>query len=309
MLDVYAANPPESRGRLRTFLAEPVESAPTGFNPGSRTNPLAGSCPSIVRRQVASPLPSRVPQGQDESDLRCPGNVGMPKDVEPTARRKVTPMSYRACLSDANLSECGDETDLRIDCGPRPGGRVGHGCWQGYWPGSPQSNLKAGVAKVDITPPPDTPVTGHPRKTSGVRDPIRAGILLSTTARPRRRSSRFDLIGASDALVGYRPRGGLLEGRASRARTSWSRPRTTTRARISRSKWPGRRRSSGKVAAAAAEAAAGHAAGDRRLRRGRDRLQHQPPQGHRRPGGRPAQPRRPVRPPGQGAPVRRRQVP
>ena len=39
-----------------------------------------------------------------------------------------------------------------------------------------ESNLKAAAAKVDITPPPDTPVTGHPRKTSGVRDPIRAGI-------------------------------------------------------------------------------------------------------------------------------------
>ena len=56
--------------------------------------------------------------------------------------------------------------------------------WQAY-DGSPanagpavESNLSAGAAKVDITPPPDTPVIGHPRKTSGARDPIRAGILL-----------------------------------------------------------------------------------------------------------------------------------
>ena len=53
----------------------------------------------------------------------------------------------------------------------------------------------------------------------------------------------------------------------------------------------------------------GHAPGDRRIRGGHDRVQHQPPQGHRRQGGRPTQPGRPERPPGEGAPVRRRPVP
>lgn len=64
-----------------------------------------------------------------------------------------------------------------------------------------QSNLKAGVAKVDITPPPDTPVVGHPRKTSGVRDPIRAGILLLDDGKTRAAIVTFDLLGATDNLV------------------------------------------------------------------------------------------------------------
>ena len=51
-----------------------------------------------------------------------------------------------------------------------------------------------------------------------------------------------------------------------------------------------------------------HAPGDRRLRGRRDRLRDQSPEGDRRPGGRPAQSRRPERSPGQGPPVRRRPV-
>ena len=41
-----------------------------------------------------------------------------------------------------------------------------------------ESNLKVSVAKIDITPPPDTKVVGHVRPTHGARDPIRAAILL-----------------------------------------------------------------------------------------------------------------------------------
>jgi hypothetical protein len=65
-----------------------------------------------------------------------------------------------------------------------------------------QSNLRAGVAKIDITPPPDTPVTGHPRKTTGARDPIRAGLLLLDDGKTKAAIASFDLIGATDALVG-----------------------------------------------------------------------------------------------------------
>src|SRR5687768_2465563 len=63
------------------------------------------------------------------------------------------------------------------------------------------SNLKAAAAKVDITPPPDTKVVGHPRKTSGARDPIHAGILLLDDGKTRAAIATFDLINAGDALV------------------------------------------------------------------------------------------------------------
>ena len=69
-----------------------------------------------------------------------------------------------------------------------------------------ESNLSAGVAKVDITPPADTPVTGHPRKTTGARDPIRAGILLLDDGKTKVAIATFDLIGATG---GEYPGGGL----------------------------------------------------------------------------------------------------
>jgi hypothetical protein len=64
-----------------------------------------------------------------------------------------------------------------------------------------ESNLAAGVAKVDITPPPDTPVAGHPRKTSGARDPLHAGVLLLDDGKTKVAIVTVDLLGASDALV------------------------------------------------------------------------------------------------------------
>src|SRR5690242_1529763 len=64
-----------------------------------------------------------------------------------------------------------------------------------------QSNLKAASAKIDVTPPPDTPVVGHPRKTQGARDPIRAGVLLLDDGKTRAAIFTSDYIGASDDLV------------------------------------------------------------------------------------------------------------
>jgi hypothetical protein len=64
-----------------------------------------------------------------------------------------------------------------------------------------ESNLWAAAAKIDITPPPDTPVIGHPRKTSGARDPLRAGILLLDDGKTKVAIATFDLISASDGLV------------------------------------------------------------------------------------------------------------
>lgn len=64
-----------------------------------------------------------------------------------------------------------------------------------------ESNLRAAAAKVDITPPLDAPVVGHVRPTSGVRDPIRAGVLLLDNGDVRAAIVTLDLIKASGELV------------------------------------------------------------------------------------------------------------
>ena len=64
-----------------------------------------------------------------------------------------------------------------------------------------ESNLRAGVAKVDITPPADTPVVGHVRPTTVVGDPIRAGVLLLANEQTRAAIVTLDLISASTPMV------------------------------------------------------------------------------------------------------------
>lgn len=64
-----------------------------------------------------------------------------------------------------------------------------------------ESNLQAAVAKVDITPPPETPVVGHVRPTSGVRDPIRAGVLLLKNEQTQAAIVTLDLINAPTEMV------------------------------------------------------------------------------------------------------------
>jgi hypothetical protein len=64
-----------------------------------------------------------------------------------------------------------------------------------------KSNLRAGVAKVDITPPADTPVVGHVRPTNGVRDPIRAGVLLLSNGDVDAAIVTLDLISANPEMV------------------------------------------------------------------------------------------------------------
>ena len=64
-----------------------------------------------------------------------------------------------------------------------------------------ESNLRAGVAKVDITPPADTPVVGHVRPTTAVGDPIRAGVLLLANEQTRAAIVTLDLISASTPMV------------------------------------------------------------------------------------------------------------
>ncbi len=64
-----------------------------------------------------------------------------------------------------------------------------------------ETNLRAGVAKVDITPPPETKVVGHVRETHGVRDPIRAAVLLLDDGRTKAALVTFDLLAPWDDLV------------------------------------------------------------------------------------------------------------
>ncbi|MGP0066027.1 MAG: hypothetical protein ACLQGP_20810 [Isosphaeraceae bacterium] len=64
-----------------------------------------------------------------------------------------------------------------------------------------ETNLRAGVAKVDITPPPGTKVVGHVRETQGVRDPIRAAVLLFDDGRTRAALVTLDLLAPWDDMV------------------------------------------------------------------------------------------------------------
>lgn len=66
-----------------------------------------------------------------------------------------------------------------------------------------QSNLKAGVAKVDITPEQvrGLMVTGHRRMVEGVRDPLRAGVLILDDGKTRTAIVTLDTIGAWPEMV------------------------------------------------------------------------------------------------------------
>src|SRR5262245_43892132 len=64
-----------------------------------------------------------------------------------------------------------------------------------------ESNLRAAVAKVDITPPEGTKVEGHPRETHGVRDPLRAGVLLLDDGKTKAAIVTLDTLAAWDEMV------------------------------------------------------------------------------------------------------------
>jgi hypothetical protein len=65
------------------------------------------------------------------------------------------------------------------------------------------SNLKAGVAKIDITPPDAMAVkiVGHVRQVSGVRDPLRAGVLILDDGETKAAIVTLDTIGAWEDMV------------------------------------------------------------------------------------------------------------
>lgn len=66
-----------------------------------------------------------------------------------------------------------------------------------------KSNLRAGVAKVDITPAEvnQLEVVGHRRKVTGVRDPLRAGVLVLDDGQTKVAIVTLDLIGAYTEIV------------------------------------------------------------------------------------------------------------
>ncbi|MCB1078942.1 MAG: hypothetical protein KDM64_14065, partial [Verrucomicrobiae bacterium] len=66
-----------------------------------------------------------------------------------------------------------------------------------------QSNLKAGVAKVDITPDETDGVftVGHRREVHGVRDPLRAGVLALDDGETKAAIITMDTIGAWEDMV------------------------------------------------------------------------------------------------------------
>lgn len=66
-----------------------------------------------------------------------------------------------------------------------------------------QSNLLAGAAKVDITPDPVKGIqtVGHPRVAEGLRDPLRAGVLLLDDGETKAAIVTSDLINAYDPFV------------------------------------------------------------------------------------------------------------
>jgi hypothetical protein len=66
-----------------------------------------------------------------------------------------------------------------------------------------KSNLRAGVAKVDITPQETDGVTvaGHHRVVHGVRDPLRAGVLILDDGESKAAIVTMDTLGAWDDMV------------------------------------------------------------------------------------------------------------
>ncbi len=70
-----------------------------------------------------------------------------------------------------------------------------------------RSNLRAGVAKMDITPEnvEQFEVTGHRRKVTGVRDPLRAAVLILDDGDTKAAIVTLDTIGAWDEMVKLGP--------------------------------------------------------------------------------------------------------
>lgn len=66
---------------------------------------------------------------------------------------------------------------------------------------SPAPTFRVAAAKVDITPPDGTPVVGHVRPVTGVRDPLHVAFLLLDDGRTKAAILTLDLLNASDDLT------------------------------------------------------------------------------------------------------------
>jgi neutral ceramidase len=64
-----------------------------------------------------------------------------------------------------------------------------------------ETNLRAGVAGADITPERPTFAYGHPREVKGVRDPIRANVLILDDGKTKAAIVSCDLLAAWDGMV------------------------------------------------------------------------------------------------------------
>lgn len=64
-----------------------------------------------------------------------------------------------------------------------------------------ESNLRVGVAKVDITPPPGTKVVGHVREVDGVRDRLHAVTLLLDDGKTRAAIVTLDLVNCPNEMA------------------------------------------------------------------------------------------------------------
>lgn len=155
------------------------------------------------------------------------------------------------------------------------------------------SNLKAGVAKADITPAEvkDITVTGHTRVVNGVRDPLRAGVLVLDDGETKAAIVTLDVIGAWEDMVA-RAGGDRKRDPSARSEHHGLRLTQSLRSRMAREREVGL--GGDRQARLSCQGGRGkHAAGQHRNGRGPHQFWHQSPQDDRRTRGDPAEPRRP----------------
>jgi hypothetical protein len=155
------------------------------------------------------------------------------------------------------------------------------------------SNLRAGVAKVDITPSDVVgfTVAGHTRQVTGVRDPLRAGVLILDDGDTKAAIVTLDTVTAWDGMVKLARQSIEKETGVPAANIMVAASHNHSGpGYVENVRWGGELIT--KLGAAA------------KLRRGSHRLQHQSPQDHRWPCGGALESRWPERSAREGAALR-----